>query len=1024
MPSPDQLITSADEFQRLLQQAKEQAWSEITITRSLGNRHFAAGAYGEDCPTITVVLPDDDIFAGISELKTLRQVSVEGYYMSEASARRLTKCPSITSLRLPDATITEPTLVRLSEMTNISELFLDSNSLNMAAIRAIGRFPALTLLSLSHCQLGTREIQAIEDFQSLSRIRDIRLSGNDLSDPNGLRVLARLTGLERLELSFTGLTSDGMEKISHLKNLQYLNISSNKIGDHGFRVIDAFRKSLRSLHASSCAVTEAETVGDIEGLEFLNLMNNKLSVQTGASIGSMSWLKELYVSHEREDFSWSAQFASMSTLRKLYLSGCPISAETMESFGKIRSLSDLHISGCRVTDVGLAALSKESKLRRLDASNNPISERGFGAISEIASLKEVWISGATVSDESATLLSRATQICLLGLGRSRVSALGAQKLSCLQGLERLALGSTTIGDDGVATLHQLPRLHTLEVESCGLSADGARHISKILTLKYLNLSRNKIGPEGAKALVALKDSLERLELVDSEIGDDGMRALGSLSKLRILQVPKNDISHAGAQGLARLRNLSFLDLGQNHIGDVGAAHLSGIGYLERLNIPGNSIGDDGACSLSHIKGLQELSASQNRIGDRGVSCIADRATLTHINLSHNSITKKGAEEFARLPRLISLNLEGNMVGDEGAISICRNASSMLHALHLAQCGIGDSAVPAISQLVSLHHLDLSRNSISDAGIKEIARSHIVSQSKIRYLRLSGNPVRDIPSGVISISDGPTALAAYQKYLDEKIVTLNEMKVIVIGDGGVGKTTIIKAMTMGGVINVAEKSTVGINIVTWDIHQAGIRVNFWDFGGQDMYYDTHKFFLTTGCVYVVVLNDRQSEEATARKWLDLIRSRGGGSPVVVVTNKCDGGEENLRMNETQLRIEYVNIVQFCKTSCTGDAYARASIAHLREVLTQMISDCSGHLQGVPSSWLRVRSELLNREGQHIIRVDDFRRICESQGIFGRSEQDAIVKVFHNLGQLSHMGAQTIMGRRSRHTCRARYRRRAC
>lgn len=76
----------------------------------------------------------------------------------------------------------------------------------------------------------------------------------------------------------------------------------------------------------------------------------------------------------------------------------------------------------------------------------------------------------------------------------------------------------------------------------------------------------------------------------------------------------------------------------------------------------------------------------------------------------------------------------------------------------------------------------------------------------------------------------------------------------------------------------------------------VRLNTWDFGGQEIMHATHQFFLTQRSLYVLVLNGREGgEEEDAEKWLKLIESFGTeGSaegdrkhaPVIVVLNKIN------------------------------------------------------------------------------------------------------------------------------------------
>ena len=57
---------------------------------------------------------------------------------------------------------------------------------------------------------------------------------------------------------------------------------------------------------------------------------------------------------------------------------------------------------------------------------------------------------------------------------------------------------------------------------------------------------------------------------------------------------------------------------------------------------------------------------------------------------------------------------------------------------------------------------------------------------------------------------------------------------------------------------------------------------WDFGGQQIYHATHQFFLTDRSLFVLLWNSRLGwEQGKLQYWLDIIKARAPGSPVILV-----------------------------------------------------------------------------------------------------------------------------------------------
>lgn len=88
---------------------------------------------------------------------------------------------------------------------------------------------------------------------------------------------------------------------------------------------------------------------------------------------------------------------------------------------------------------------------------------------------------------------------------------------------------------------------------------------------------------------------------------------------------------------------------------------------------------------------------------------------------------------------------------------------------------------------------------------------------------------------------------------------NECKVLIVGNSGVGKTTLYERLNGGDFAD--HVSTDGVIIATHDWPPGGpkYRLQFWDFGGQDIYHATHRLFLQSSAVYIVAWDPTSEEE---------------------------------------------------------------------------------------------------------------------------------------------------------------------
>jgi internalin A len=144
----------------------------------------------------------------------------------------------------------------------------------------------------------------------------------------------------------------------------------------------------------------------------------------------------------------------------------------------------------------------------------------------------------------------------------------------------------------------------------------------------------------------------------------------------------------------------------------------------------------------------------------------------------------------------------------------------------------------MEQLSQLIELDVQGNEI-----KEIPE-FIVRLPKLQRL-IVDNPVTEPPPEVVS--KGLEGMRAYYDRLTQEGIALSyEAKLLILGEGGAGKTTLRKKIEDAGyLVDPAEKSTDGIDVIRWKFEQDSkeFRVNMWDFGGQEVHHATHQFFLS-------------------------------------------------------------------------------------------------------------------------------------------------------------------------------------
>ncbi len=292
-------------------------------------------------------------------------------------------------------------------------------------------------------------------------------------------------------------------------------------------------------------------------------------------------------------------------------------------------------------------------------------------------------------------------------------------------------------------------------------------------------------------------------------------------------------------------------------------------------------------------------------------------------------------------------------------------------------------------LTSLSRLVISKNQLSNLS------PNFVNLNKLEYLNLSDNPLKSPPIEIAKKGIG--AIREYFESLEGEKRPLNEVKLLFVGEGDAGKTSLMKRI-MGEKFDPNEDQTQGITIRPWEFseNESEIKANMWDFGGQVIMHSTHQFFLSKRSLYVLVLDARRDDRT--EYWLKHIESFGGDSPILVVLNKIDK-YPGYRVNELSLKSKYSSIMGFYRLSCADKQGIDDFVKDLRRYLSrvELISTIWGE------SWFKVKVSLDRMRDnfeKDFISQKEYDDICRDKGVTEQGQQNTLVNFLHDLGVVVH------------------------
>ena len=306
----------------------------------------------------------------------------------------------------------------------------------------------------------------------------------------------------------------------------------------------------------------------------------------------------------------------------------------------------------------------------------------------------------------------------------------------------------------------------------------------------------------------------------------------------------------------------------------------------------------------------------------------------------------------------------------------------------------------VSELQRLKYLNLNNNDLKELSEK------IANMKGLEELKISGNPFDMLPPEIIA--RGIDSVRNFFKELKEQDF-IYEVKLLIVGEGRVGKTCLSEALLSDNYELSPEESTEGIKINRWIIPVDEIRkinpkitrdfqINIWDFGGQEIYHSTHQFFLTKRSIYLLVTESRKEDSHDDFfYWLNIIKLLGDKSPVLMILNKADQPTKELPIKE--YKSAFNNIISFEKISLKKEY--RSEFLIFKNKLKEIATNLPHIGNPLPKVWVDIRKEIekLKVSGQNYITIDEYFDICKN---YYRNKDSALFlsEYFHDLGVIIH------------------------
>ncbi|MBE8997261.1 leucine-rich repeat domain-containing protein [Nostoc sp. LEGE 12447] len=470
-------------------------------------------------------------------------------------------------------------------------------------------------------------------------------------------------------------------------------------------------------------------------------------------------------------------------------------------------------------------------------------------------------------------------------------------------------------------------------------------------------------------LLQIIEQAVRDKVTELDLSNKGLtilpREIVQLTKLRSLDLYNNQLSSLPPE-IGQLTNLRSLYLRSNQLSSL-PPEIFQLTNMQTLHLRSNQLSSLPP-EIVQLTNLRSLYLRSNQLSSLPPE-IVQLTNLQSLHLIDNQLSSL-PPEIDQLTNLQSLDLGSNQLS---------------------------SLPPEIVQLTNLQFLYLSDNQLSSLPLE------IRQLANLKKLDLRRNPVPIPPEilGPKNLYEDPgdvnEILDFYFRVQDPaETEPFYEAKFLIVGEGEVGKTSLAKKIKDENYkLQPKEKSTEGIEVIRWHFTQPNgkdFRVNIWDFGGQEIYHQTHQFFLSKRSLYVLVADTRK-ENTGFYWWLKVVELLSDKSPVFIIKNERQ--DRQCEVDGGQLRGEFDNLKEILPTNLDTNR----GLAEIKKAIQLYISNLDHVGTPLPKLWVRVRNALENNS-RNYISVEEYFTLCRVNNLTDKKDMLRLSSYLHDLGVCLH------------------------
>lgn len=442
--------------------------------------------------------------------------------ISDEHAAILGQLRSLNSLQICGPYVTDEALKHIGDLTELKWLALDGIAVHdLSFLSRLNRLESLNLLLVASGDVHLESITDLDNLKEFSYESALPLTARDLIE------LARCNNLETLGVGSAGFQPDALASLVEVPQIRVLRVHGGTLGD-----------------------AETQWISRLKALEVVELVETDVSGRCLRAIASMPRLERLDLGGIWDEHLLEGGEAIPHVRDITFRCMNEFDLSKLGRLSDLRNLRLRFVTSLKAIDTlnNLESLSLSSILRPIDMSN----------LHKISDLRSLELHGGRPDGMSWRDIPAIPSLLSLKLDSEWNDIPLRLVPELFPSLEEFTLCGGTLAVGDVASLDRLRHLRVLRLrQPQGLTREILEEIGALVGLVELELMCSDITDDGVTALTALPN-LVSLRLSSEKVTDDSVRQLLGLSSLRRLDLSSTSVTWDVVHTLKELPNLKTI----------------------------------------------------------------------------------------------------------------------------------------------------------------------------------------------------------------------------------------------------------------------------------------------------------------------------------------------------------------------------------------------------------------------------------------------------------------------------------